>query len=118
MAQRKRTPRRRPATPAEYKSKVSRIDLATAWLDMKPGEFALWVRLCAETPKSLAMTSKTQLSDALGYSRRRLQELLVGLEHLGYVRLVGTTRTRETRVQVTRRAVVHLWTGFIQTIAP
>ena len=70
--------------------------------------------LCAQHPASLVSTPKGVLAELLGYSHRRLNELLVELEHAGYVhRHVVEDRGRSGRVILAKMAVVYRGTGFI-----
>ena len=103
---------RRPAHAGEYEG--GRVDLRVAWQELRPSEFALWIRLCAEHPETLARTTKTSLAELLGYSNRRLNELLVELEHVGYVhRYTITERGRSGRVILAKMAMVYRGSGFL-----
>lgn len=115
MSRKRPSIQRRPAHLGEYQG--GRIDIHTAWQELRPSEFALWIRLCAEHPDTLAGTPKPVLAELLGYSHRRLNELLVELEHAGYVhRHMIEDRGRSGRVILVKMAVVYRGRGFIPMV--
>lgn len=105
--------KRRPAREKDFPNDGP-ITLQRAWIELTRVEFALWCRLCAE-PETMQL-SKHQLAKIFSLSKRRLDELMKGLSHKGYLVLVPVEgQGQPMRVCITRKALIVGRTNFMNT---
>jgi hypothetical protein len=103
--------RRAPARHDDYPDDGP-IPLEKAWTELSRIEFAFWCRLCSE-PDTMNL-SKHQLAKILFMSKRRLDELMRGLHHKGYLTLVPVAGAGQPmRICITRKPALIGHTNFV-----
>lgn len=103
--------RRRPARAGEYPDDGPCL-LQQAWTRLSRIEFAVWCRLASEV--ETIDLNKHQLAKLLELSKRRLDEILRGLHHKGFLVLVPTEGVgAPMRVTISRKPAVYYDSSFV-----
>jgi len=87
------------------------VELAQAFEELSAPAFALWLRISGE--REALRRGRPELARVTKYSRRRVCELLLELEHKGYVALVQRENAMPAGVVIQRRCVVGPRSGLI-----
>lgn len=103
--------RRRPARVGEYPDDGPCL-LQQAWTRLSRIEFAVWCRLASES--ETINLNKHQLAKLLELSKRRLDEILRGLHHKGFLVLVPAQGAgAPMRVTISRKPAVYYDSSFV-----